>query len=44
MANRMGPTVRERVEEVIDREAMVVCVEARVVLEMEDEVEQGQQG
>ena len=40
----MEPTVRKLVAEMVDREAIVVRVERKCVLEMEDEVGQGQQG
>ena len=40
MADRMEPTIRERVADTVDREAAVVRVERMGKLEMEDEAEQ----
>ena len=44
MADWMEPTVQERMTDMVDREAVVVCVEKMGKLEMEDEVEQRQRG
>ena len=44
MADRMEPTVRGREADTTDWEATAVRVEGMDMLEMEDEVEQGQQG
>ena len=44
MVDRMEPVFREHAADMVDREATMVHVERVVLLEVEDEVGQSQQG